>query len=335
MATIIENASLTDLNTMHLPASARRLVTFYSEADLAALPDLRADSPVILGGGSNTLFTRPFIDSPVIRSGMKLIEVMPMPDGSVQVRAGSGVALDDLVALTTSWGLWGLENLSLIPGTLGGAAVQNVGAYGVELSSVLVSVDAFDRHSFSMAHMEADTLHLGYRHSIFKEQPGRWIVTSVTLRLQRVKEPELGYKGLAELLEGVEEITPQAVRDAVIAVRRAKLPDPSKIGSCGSYFVNPVVAGAAGDRFVALHPDAPAYHTLGGGMKLSAAWLIDHSGCKDMRCGGAALWPTQPLVLVNASGEATAIDILALEDAVRRRVLDRFGVELRCEVVKV
>lgn len=337
MVTCVDGADLRHLTTMGVAAPCARLIEYDSVDDLLRLRAEGAlDGTFHLGGGSNVLFTGRAEPPVVLRSLMRLIEVTPLPDGdAVEVTAQSGVTLDDLVSMTCAWGLWGLENLSLIPGQMGGASVQNVGAYGAELADVVSAVTALDIASGSLRTFTPAELHYGYRHSAFKEpsMAGRYIVTAVTLTLRRKGAPNLSYKALAA--EAGPDSTPLDMRQAVTAMRRAKLPDPAEVGSVGSYFVNPIVDADEGARFRADHPDAPAFDTAGGSVKLSAAWLIDHAGCKELRCGGAALWPRQPLVLVNAEGHASAADVLALEEAVRRRVKDAFGVTLRCEVVKV
>lgn len=321
---------------MGVGARCARLVEYDTVEDLRQLVGEGVTAGAFhLGGGSNVLFVSGQQHT-VLRSRIRGIEVTPMADGDrVEVKAGSGVTLDDLVALSCRWGLWGLENLSLIPGQVGGAAVQNVGAYGSELADSVVSVDAIDTTDGSLRCFAPSELAYGYRTSVFKTPgtAGRYIITAVSFMLHRKGRPNLRYRALEASASGAE--APADMRRAVIAMRRAKLPDPGETGSVGSYFVNPVVDAETGARFMAAHPEAPAFPLPGGEVKLSAAWLIDHAGCKEMCSGGASLWPQQPLVLVNTRGTATAADVERLEEAVRLRVLERYGIRLNCEVVKV
>lgn len=329
---------------MGVSAVARRLVSFTSAADLSLLRSRGLlDDAVVIGGGSNMLFTSSPLGSTLLHPAMATYQATPVidaADGSLRhvvMHVDAGVVLDDIVALTCRLGLWGIENLSLIPGHVGGAAVQNVGAYGAELADVVIAVEAYDKLTDSVVSFARPQLDYGYRHSMFKDgdNASRYIVTAVDLCLSASPSPRLGYKALADAVKDAGELTPQLMRDAVIAMRRAKLPQVGVVGSVGSYFKNPVVEASLAGSIKASHPDAPAYGLPDGRVKLSAAWLIDHAGCRDMLVGGASLWPSQPLVLVNVGYKATAADVIALEQMVRARVSDVFGVSLECEVVKV
>ncbi|MCM1336851.1 MAG: UDP-N-acetylmuramate dehydrogenase [Candidatus Amulumruptor caecigallinarius] len=336
MVRVTNGVDLAELTTMRLPAECAEFCEYDTLDDLRRLhADGKLEGAFHLGGGSNVLFVGGKTPARVCHSRMRLIEAVPDAAGdTVAVTAQSGVTLDDLVAMTCAWGLWGLENLSMIPGHIGGAAVQNVGAYGAELADVVTSVTALDVTDGSMRTFTPQELDYGYRHSIFKtpEAANRYVVTSVSLTLRRKGVPNLGYKALASAV--TPDATPEQMRQSVMDMRRAKLPDPATVGSVGSYFVNPIVDASEGERFRREHPEAPAFDTADGRVKLSAAWLIDHAGCKPLTCGGASLWPTQPLVIVNTHGNATGADIIGLEQAVRARVKDTFGITLQCEVVK-
>lgn len=337
MVTIFSDVQLRPFNTMGLSAVAGRVIAF-SEAD--DLPEvdrlLNGETPVILGGGSNTLFTNNRVERTVVRPFPDEIKFFKRDESMVEVTVGSGVVLDNLIYQSCKQNLWGLENLSGIPGDIGGAAVQNVGAYGAEFADSVISVEAYDLTLHEKVVLTHPELHYGYRHSVFKEYPGRFVVTRVNLRLSSVPRPVLHYRGLKESIvtEG-ETLTPLSVRMAVLSIRDAKLPKPEQTGSVGSYFVNPVLSEDKAAKFHTEWPEAPAYIQPGGRVKLSAAWLIDKAGCKGMKVGGAGLWAAQPLVLVNATGSATAEDILSLESCIKAKVQEKFGVELVCEVVKV
>jgi UDP-N-acetylmuramate dehydrogenase len=243
------------------------------------------------------------------------------------------VEWDHFVSETCRHGLWGAENLSLIPGEVGAAAVQNIGAYGVEIKDILSGVVAFDLQERRKVKFSREECRYGYRDSLFKQpgSKGRYVITSVLLRLSRKPAPRLDYKGIREALEGREPQSPQEVREAVIRIRRAKLPDPEEIGSAGSFFKNPVVSR---EEFARISPDgsAPHYDLPDGTVKVPAAWMIDRCGFKGATEGGAAVYEKQPLVIVNQSGTATPQEVLALEQRIINGVRERFGVTLHPEV---
>lgn len=342
MLQIIHDADITPLTTFGIHATARELVLFDSTEDLRRYFTDRRPGPLLaLGGGSNMLFVNGRYDGTLLHCADRSFAFSdPDADGWVTLRAGAGCELDTLCREAADRGLWGLENLSGIPGTAGGAAVQNVGAYGTELKDCAVAVTCFDTVDMREVIFSADECRYGYRDSIFKhaEPAGRYIVTSVACRLSTQGAPRLGYAALAKLFADTapDALTPGKLREAVIALRDSKLPAPSVTGSAGSFFKNPVVsASCLHDMRRRMNIDIPGHVTPSGDVKLSAAWLIDHAGCKPLTCGGAALWPSQPLVLVNASGSATGHDVAALEKAVIDRVRATFGVELSPEVVHV
>lgn len=345
MVSIVSDCDIAPMTSMGVSVQAERVVSFSSADDL---PRLRAagllDDAVVIGGGSNMLFVSSPLKRTLLHPAMMTYQATPVMGASpssslrqVMLHVDAGVVLDDIVALTCRLGLWGLENLSLIPGHVGGAAVQNVGAYGAEFADTVVAVDAYDIVADRMVTFPASQLDYGYRHSMFKDEAnaGRYIITAVDLCLSAAPNPRLGYKALAETVGDADGLTPVRMREAVIAMRRSKLPEVGVTGSVGSYFKNPVVEAALGEAFVAANPDAPAFRLPDGSVKLSAAWLIDHAGCRDMRVGGASLWPLQPLVIVNDGYTASAADILALEQLIRDRVTEVYSIPLECEVVKV
>ncbi len=363
MIRLRENIDLKEMTTFGLPAPCGRLVEFSEpETDLPELDRLGLlRGAVILGGGSNMLFTRPRHDLTVIHPMGDSVIIGDAKDGSVRVTAGAGIILDELCRMTVGKGWWGLENLSGIPGHIGGAAVQNVGAYGAEFKDVVESVVCYSPRLHEFVTLDAKACAYGYRDSVFKHQSSDspLIVCKVTLRLSSVPEPKLGYKGLVlviarelgmseESSEGaitdrLRQESPMVVREAVIALRNSKLPDPAQTGSAGSFFKNPVVSTAefervrsaweqlSGDKTTPL----PFHHAAANHIKLSAAWLIDKAGCKPLTRGGAALWQSQPLVLVNLTGNATGADIVNLENAVISQVESVFGITLSPEVIHI
>lgn len=364
MISIRENADLRKMTTFGLPARCGRLIEFSDpEKDLPELDrQVCLDDAVVLGGGSNVLFTSPGSNLTVIHPVEDTISISEEPDGIVTVTVGAGVTLDALCRLTTARRLWGLENLAGIPGHAGGAAVQNVGAYGTELSDVVDTVSCYSCRDRRFINLRADECGYGYRDSIFKHPAsgGRLIVCRVSLRLSKSPTPRLGYQGLYQSLcdrfnlshtapkEGnisrmIElGMTPATVSGAVMSLRDSKLPDPAKTGSAGSFFKNPVVSPdqmrLIGLRWGSKDKSASRIpgHTLpDGNIKLSAAWLIDKAGCKPLTRGGAALWQSQPLVIVNQTGQAQAEDVIRLEQAVIARVEAAFGVTLVPEVIHI
>ncbi len=321
------------LNTFRMKVRCECFVEYESVKELEGLNFDRLPRPLLhMGEGSNLLFTKDFPGT-VLHSNIEYIKYMDMGLDDVPVIVGAGVNFDSFVSETCRHGLWGAENLSLIPGEVGAAAVQNIGAYGVEIKDIISGVVCFDLKERKRVKFTASDCRYGYRSSMFKESEnkGRYIVTSVLFRLSRKRRPRLEYKGIAEALEGREPQTPQEVREAVIRIRRAKLPDPEETGSAGSFFKNPVVSAAEFER---ISPDgtAPHYRLPDGSVKIPAAWLIDSCGLKGAEQGGAAVYEKQPLVIVNRSGEASPEDVLALERRIIDGVRERFGIELHPEV---
>ena len=285
-----------------------------------------------IGEGSNLLFTGDFPGT-VLHSNIEFIKYVDLGFDEVPVMVGAGVNFDDFVGETCRHGLWGAENLSLIPGEVGAAAVQNIGAYGAEVKDIISGVVCFDMQTRKSIKFSVQECGYGYRDSMFKkaENKGRYIVTSVLFRLTRKYSPRLEYKGVAAALEGREQLTPMDVRDAIIRIRSEKLPDPEEIGSAGSFFKNPVISR---EEFERISPNGSAPHFIlpDGSVKIPAAWMIDQCNFRGAETGGAAVYEKQPLVIVNKSGDASPADVLALEQKIINGVKDRFGVELHPEV---
>ena len=333
---IIEHARLDARNTFGVTASAPMLVEV---ADAATLPELFGyamlrDHPVlVLGGGSNLLFAG---DPPGVVLALTAQAITLLRDeGDVAiVRADAGVIWHDLVLWTLGHGLSGLENLALIPGTVGAAPIQNIGAYGVEVREHIHKVEAFDRDSGDVVRLDAAQCAFGYRDSRFKHEPDRFVVTAVEFRLPRTFQPRTGYAGIAGELQamGVDGM-PRAsqVAEAVIRIRQRKLPDPARLGNAGSFFKNPIVPRGQAEALAARHAGMPVFPAAAEEVrKLSAAWLIDQCGWKGHRDGGAGIAPAHALVLVNHGG-ATGAQLLDLARKVAASVQARFGVALEPE----
>jgi UDP-N-acetylmuramate dehydrogenase len=308
-------------------------------ADAAALPELFGyamlrDGPVlVLGGGSNLLFAG---DPPGAALSLTAQRIgIVGDDGDIAiVRADAGVGWHDCVLWTLGHGLAGMENLALIPGTVGAAPIQNIGAYGVEVRDRIHAVEAFDRRSGGFVRLDAAACDFAYRDSLFKRDPEHYIVTAVEFALSRTSSRRLDYAGIAEELQAMGiDGTPRAsqVAEAVIRIRRRKLPDPAVLGNAGSFFKNPIVAAQVADDLLLQHPKMPVFR--GGShdtRKLSAAWLIDQCGWKGHRDGDAGVSDAHALVLVN-HGHATGAQLLALARRIAASVQDRFGVAIEPE----
>jgi UDP-N-acetylmuramate dehydrogenase len=329
------DADLSDLNSLHLPARASRLQPVDQAADLPELTDVRArraGALLVLGGGSNIVFATDFPGT-VLHMRTRGVDVLERSHEDVCVSVAAGVSWHDWVQQALAEGWYGLENLALIPGTVGAAPVQNIGAYGVELKDHVDHVEAWDTVSRTWLRLGATECRFGYRDSIFKhELAGRAIITRVAFRLSTRPHVRCSYVDLQRALasRGIAEPTPQNVFDAVCAVRRMKLPDPAVLGNAGSFFRNPVLSAAEAARLLAAHPDAPHYPAPDGSVKFAAAWLIDQGGWKGRRIGDAGVHEHQALVLVN-HGHASAAQLLALARAIQDDVRNRYGISLEPE----
>ncbi|GJG93342.1 UDP-N-acetylmuramate dehydrogenase [Cupriavidus pauculus] len=305
-----------------------------SESDLvSALSDPRtADLPVVvLGGGSNVVLTGD-LDACVL-----LMEIpghdIAEDDENWLVTAGAGENWHGVVSRTVAEGMPGLENLALIPGTAGAAPIQNIGAYGVELRERFARLRAYDRQAREFVTLDLDACAFGYRDSLFKHAGhDRYIITAVTLRLPKTWQPVLNYGELARELDGVASPTAAQVREAVIAIRSRKLPDPAQIGNAGSFFKNPVVEAAQRDALLAQNPALVSYPQPDGRYKLAAGWLIDQCGFKGMDDGAVGVYGKQALVLVHHGG-GTGAALLKLADRIADTVESRFGVRIEPEPV--
>ena len=336
-----EAYDLSAQNTFGMKVSCRLYVEVTEPEDLLTLDFDALPQPLfVMGGGSNLLFTGDFPGT-VLRMANQGHTVMPGPTGHLLVRVAAGVVFDDFCAWAASEGLWGPENLSLIPGEVGASAVQNIGAYGVEAKDIIDTVHAFDRQERRFVDIPGTDCGYGYRTSLFKTAwKGRYIITAVTFRLSTAPQPKLDYGGVRKAL-GDREPAPQVIRDTIIGIREQKLPDPKEIGSAGSFFCNPVIEREHFERIVSIAKaeNGPEYevphYEVGEKVKVPAAWMIDQCGFKGMRLGGAQVYPKQPLVIVNATGSATPEEIVALEQRVIGTIKDKYGIELHPEVEHV
>lgn len=335
MITSRPDFDLSTVTTFAIPARCSRFVEYDTAADIPLLLSSlsEGDKLVNIGEGSNMLFTRDF-DGVVAHSRIKGIEVIDRVEDEVIVRVGSGVRMDDFISWACDQCLWGVENLSGIPGEAGASAVQNVGAYGVEAADCLVRVNAYDRINGEFVTIPAAECGFGYRDSIFKrpENKERYIIHSVDYCLSAKPLPKIDYPAFKTVLSSIPT-TPVEVRIAVIAIRDSKLPDPSRVPSAGSFFKNPVVSDAQLAHVISVEGnDSFPHYSTDGGWKIPAAWLIDRCGWKGHREGNVAVWHLQPLVIVNPERRASASEVLALENKIEESVKSRYGIRLTPEV---
>jgi UDP-N-acetylmuramate dehydrogenase len=332
---IQENISLKTYNTFGIDKKAR----FFASADSveavskAILEAKRLTIPlIVLGGGSNMLLTKD-LDALVLKIDIKGIKPIAENDDHVFLEVGAGENWHTFVLETIRMGLGGIENLSLIPGTVGASPMQNIGAYGVEIKEVFHQLTAVDRETCETVTFDAESCNFGYRESVFKRDlKDRYIITHVAFRLHKKPVFNLSYGAIQETLEqlGHQKPTLEAVSQAVIAIRQSKLPDPALIGNAGSFFKNPTVPIAQYAQLKEKFPSIPGYPNEEG-MKIPAAWLIEQTGWKGKRIGNVGVHQYQPLVLVNFGGGEGA-EIQALSEAIQTSVAEQFGIDLQPEV---
>ncbi len=332
---IRENQPLGRLNTFGIDANARLYVEIDSDEalhKLVANKEIFSSRHMILGEGSNILFTRDYPGT-IIRLTTKGKEVVERKEGHIFLRVKAGEVWDELVAYCVEKGWGGIENLSLIPGQVGSSPIQNIGAYGAELEEHFDSLEAYDKQKGEMVHFAHKNCHFGYRNSLFKGiGKDRYMITTVTLRLDEKPRIKTNYGSIKQELTRMGVVSPgiAQVREAVCRIRREKLPDPDQLGNAGSFFKNPVVSMQEYDRIKEKHPGVIAY-PVGNQMKLAAGWLIDEAGWKGFRKGDAGVHDKQALVLVN-HGSASGNDIMALAKQIMKSVKEMAGVTLEPEV---
>lgn len=325
--------NLLDRNSFHVEQRAARLIEFDRWEDLHALfTEQRPAKWLVLSGGNNILFTQDY-DGVILTPVATGIELLASEGDTVRLRIEAGVEWDDLVAWAVERELWGIENLSLIPGKVGAAPVQNIGAYGSEVKDVIERVHGYDTEQCRHRTLEAAECAFGYRDSIFKRAlKGRFIITEVEIRLSRRANPRLGYGDVEREVAARGGATLRNIREAISAIRRSKLPDTAVLGNAGSFFKNPVVDRAIAERLLIDHPEMPHYPTSDPDrVKLAAGWLIDRSGLKGLREGAVGVHDRQALVLVNHGG-ATGGEVIAFAHRVIATVRERFGIEIEPEV---
>ena len=298
------------------------------------LRERKSELPLlILGGGSNILFTRP-VEALVLRNQLQGIEIVNETPKFVELKAGAGVTWNEFVLFTVERNWGGIENLSLIPGSVGASPMQNIGAYGAEIKDVFVSLEALNIETLEIETFGKEQCAFGYRESVFKRAlKGKYIITSVTYRLTKTPKFNTGYGAIQSELDaaGVADLSVKAISDAVIAIRRSKLPDPKELGNAGSFFKNPVVSSEKFRELVERFPAIPNYPQPENAVKLAAGWLIEQAGWKGKRVGNCGVHEKQALVLVNYGG-ATGNEIFELSGAIIHDIEEKFGVTLEREV---
>jgi UDP-N-acetylmuramate dehydrogenase len=323
--------SLKPYNTFGLESIASQMVILDSVEEIEQLSHIiPANSRLlILGGGSNVLFTSNF-DGTVVAPWFTGIDIIEDKEDTVLVKAAAGEDWDNLVSWACERNLWGIENLSLIPGKVGACPIQNIGAYGVEVKDTIERVNYYNLESKTFATIANDSCRFGYRNSIFKQElKNKIIVTSVEFRLSKVPKPVLHYANLQDLLNASP--TPMAIRKVVIEIRESKLPDPKVAGNAGSFFKNPVIQETYYNKLKETHPEIPSYPGDSGTVKVPAGWLIEKAGWKGKTVGNAGVHAKQALVIIN-HGNATGSEIIGLAKEVQHSVLAQFGIELEMEV---
>lgn len=323
---------LRELTTFGIDVEAGHFAEVRTHDDLRQALQLPGEK-LFLGGGSNILFTRDYPGT-VVGIGLRGVEIEREDDDFVYVRAAAGENWHTFVryAVERNWG--GVENLSLIPGTVGAAPIQNIGAYGTEIKDVLHEVELMHTSDGTVETMSSEECRFGYRSSVFKRDlRNRVVITSIVVRLAKHPKPNLSYPALAQAVAhlSAHELTVRDISEAVCAVRRSKLPDPADIGNAGSFFKNPEISQDMAAQLREQHATMPMYPTETGLVKIAAGWLIEQCGWKGRRIGNAGTYPKQALVIVNYGG-ATGSEVLAVARAIQADVREKFGIDLEPEV---
>ena len=329
-----EQVSLKPYNSFGIDVKARYFTQVRDDVEVRqALAGAAAeDIPVlVIGGGSNLLLTAD-VEALVLHMASRGLRVLEDDGERVVVEAEAGEPWHPFVQWCLRQGLNGLENLSLIPGTVGAAPMQNIGAYGVEIEDVFAGLTALDRHTGELRDFAVQECGFAYRDSLFKREVGRWLILRVRFALHRTLQAHLEYGPVRQRLleQGIEQPTGQAISDAICSIRREKLPDPAELGNAGSFFKNPVVAATRAEQIRERYPQLVAYPQADGQVKLAAGWLIEQAGWKGYREGDAGVHRLQSLVLVN-HGQATGAQLHALACKIQADIHERFGVKLEME----
>ena len=334
MARIFENINIAPRNSFGVHQVAAKIIEFDKSDELPAIFKQHITGEwMVMGGGNNILFTRD-IERTIIIPCDTTIEVIAEGSQSVDIRVGAGLEWDELVEWCVERELWGIENLSLIPGKVGAAPVQNIGAYGTEAKEAITSVEMYCPESDNFITLAAEHCAFGYRESVFKQTlKGRVIITAVTFRLSKSAKPKLDYGDVCREVESRGGATLRNIREAICSIRRTKLPDPAVTGNAGSFFKNPIVERATAEALLAEYPDMPHYPAADPEkVKLAAGWLIDKCGLKGYTEGNVGVHARQALVLINTTGEATGSEVIAFAQMVQQRVAEKFGIAIDTEV---
>lgn len=330
----IESASLIDLNTFGIEAKAKLLIHYNTEEELKQVIEsgIMVNNKVLhIGGGSNLLFLNDY-DGTILHSEIKYINIVSENDSTVAVQVGAGVVWDDFVAYAVENGWGGIENLSLIPGEVGASAIQNIGAYGVEVCDVIKEVHAINLKTGAKEIFNTHDCKYAYRESVFKQElKGQFAITSVIFELQKNPAFKLDYQHLESQVLQNGALTLSNIRNTIIAIRESKLPDPKLVGNAGSFFMNPVVSRIQFENIQSNYPEIPHYYVSTELEKIPAAWLIDQCGWKGKTVGNAGVHHNQALVLVNKGG-ATGAEIAHLAILIQKSVFEKFGIQLTPEV---
>lgn len=332
---IQENISLKSVNTFGIAKNARFFTIINSETTLKEALKWARDrhqEVLILGGGSNILLTKDF-DGLVIKIELQGITLIEENEENVFVKVGAGVVWNDLVSFAIAQNWAGLENLTLIPGTVGASPMQNIGAYGVEIKEVFERLEALNRTSLETEIFSAEDCKFGYRESVFKhELKNHYVICAVVFRLKKSPEFHIEYGAIQDVLneKGIEKLTIASVSEAVSTIRRSKLPDPKVIGNAGSFFKNPTITSEQYNELKSLFPEMPGYHT-NEGVKVPAGWLIEQAGWKGKRFGDVGVHEKQALVLVNY-GNGDGLEVKALSEKICQSIKDKFKIKLQPEV---
>lgn len=333
--TLTENAPLQALNTFHVRATAAQLLELHDPAllpEVLALPTVAGGPLLVLGSGSNVLIAEDLAGTVLVFGNRDISFLEHRADHAV-IRAGAGVSWHGLVMWSLQEGLSGLENLALIPGTAGASPIQNIGAYGAQVGEFIVAVEAWDTQENAWVRLDNEQCGFAYRDSVFKQQMDRYLITAIELKLPLLHDLRMDYAGIREELQaqGVELPAAADVANAVIAIRRRKLPDPDVLGNAGSFFKNPILTLEQVDVLQQHFPDLPVFTTEREDQrKVSAAWMIESCGWKGYREGDAGVAPSHALVLVN-HGDASGAELLALARRISASVLEKFGVPIEPE----
>ena len=334
MVRIFQNIDIAPRNSFGVHQVAAKIIEFDKGDELSDIFKQHITGEwMVMGGGNNILFTRD-IERTIIVPCDTTIEVIAEGSQSVDIRVGAGLEWDELVEWAVERNLWGLENLSLIPGKVGAAPVQNIGAYGTEAKECITTVEMYCPESDNFITLAAEHCGFGYRESVFKHTlKGRVIITAVTFRLSKSANPKLDYGDVCREVESRGGATLRNIREAICSIRRTKLPDPAITGNAGSFFKNPIVERATAEALLAEYPDMPHYPAADPEkVKLAAGWLIDKCGLKGYTEGNVGVHARQALVLINTTGEASGSEVITFAQMVQQKVAEKFGIAIDTEV---